>query len=849
MAIAILCPGCDADYSVPENLAGKSIRCKKCGETIAVKPSRVKSRVNGDEDDDRPRRAISRHRDEDDEEFTPARKNSSNTPILIAGLLALLLGGAAGGYFLFADTKDDPKPNPTVAKNEGGDPQPSKPEEPKVNEKKPDEPKAEDKKPELKSDTKKADDTAPKAGDQKSENKPADQPAPPKKKGENVIGNTTPNPNAVAPQAPTNTQSPGGMLSYADYIQGNMPSLVQEMVKKSTVLFKVEGGEGSGWFGLEPNLVITNAHVLGMLGRNPKEPKKIEIVINSGTNDERIIPHANIKILAVDGKIDLALLQIINEKDLPPPLKVRPAEELEISQRLRTFGFPLGSSLRDEAGERTKNPEMSVRPTTVTAKRHDDYGVLRTVQIEGGVTNGNSGGPIVDAEGVVRTVVVRGYINLGRGEIEQTQASSIPSEWVVGLAAGRIDDVVYGEPIKNGDKVKIPVKVKMLDPLKRVTKVGIRHWIGTANKKNRSPGRTPPSKIEGDTEHKEVILKYDPETKIATGYLDTDPITVEKTCYWGQPFYANALTPLQYEGGNALPIENFLVEEIEALLAPKVRNTTRTLTLSNSSRMVVLQKGQDDFRLSPGERLDEVVMKETVLGPDTQDPASIARLRLQYEKFTPKVLVGSTEVDPGIIVSESFTNAFKQIEAYGWVNKNGEVYKTKTNALALTGVPQQGVATLLSISDGILDSLRYASIALPNEQVKPGYKWKSDKDIIVSYGIERLSTRNPPRPEDIKLLEARFSLKYEYKYLGVRTREGRKEAVVEVEGNVMPLKGKKPDSAKGNVKGRAIVELDTGTVLDSVQDFEFEVDVSARGTQRTLVGKKVAKLKRSSSGS
>jgi hypothetical protein len=27
MALSIACPGCDADYSVPENLVGKTIRC------------------------------------------------------------------------------------------------------------------------------------------------------------------------------------------------------------------------------------------------------------------------------------------------------------------------------------------------------------------------------------------------------------------------------------------------------------------------------------------------------------------------------------------------------------------------------------------------------------------------------------------------------------------------------------------------------------------------------------------------------------------------------------------------------------------------------------------------------
>ena len=36
MAISITCPGCQSVYPVPETLAGKTIRCKKCGEMVAV---------------------------------------------------------------------------------------------------------------------------------------------------------------------------------------------------------------------------------------------------------------------------------------------------------------------------------------------------------------------------------------------------------------------------------------------------------------------------------------------------------------------------------------------------------------------------------------------------------------------------------------------------------------------------------------------------------------------------------------------------------------------------------------------------------------------------------------------
>src|SRR5262245_2640579 len=110
MSIAIVCPGCDADYSVPENLTGKTIRCKKCGETIAVKAAKVaRVRVPADDEDDLPRKAAPRRRFEEDDDDRPARRPEKKgvSPLLIGLAAALLLAASAGGAYLVF--KDDPK--------------------------------------------------------------------------------------------------------------------------------------------------------------------------------------------------------------------------------------------------------------------------------------------------------------------------------------------------------------------------------------------------------------------------------------------------------------------------------------------------------------------------------------------------------------------------------------------------------------------------------------------------------------------------------------------------------------------------------------------------------------------
>src|SRR5437016_5517261 len=97
MSIRVVCPECDVTLNLAPELAGKRIRCKKCGNTVSVplgdveersrpdkprKDSGIRSgaaprgkgdddeprsrRSRADEDDDRPGRKMARARDDDE---------------------------------------------------------------------------------------------------------------------------------------------------------------------------------------------------------------------------------------------------------------------------------------------------------------------------------------------------------------------------------------------------------------------------------------------------------------------------------------------------------------------------------------------------------------------------------------------------------------------------------------------------------------------------------------------------------------------------------------------------------------------------------------------------------------
>jgi predicted Zn finger-like uncharacterized protein len=207
------------------------------------------------------------------------------------------------------------------------------------------------------------------------------------------------------------------------------PDLVQG-VKKATVYVRAtlaDGNiaQGSGFFGVEPAIVLTNAHVVGMLRPESRPPQKVEVVLNSGTGDERSLA-ANV--LGVDRNADLAVLRV-EGRELPPPLPVRSARNLQFTQQVYVFGFPFGADL---------GKEITVSQSSVSSLRWEN-GVLAKVQVNGGMHPGNSGGPVVDAYGNVIGVAV--------SVLRFTQINfAAPGDQVYAVLYGRIARLSLGQP-------------------------------------------------------------------------------------------------------------------------------------------------------------------------------------------------------------------------------------------------------------------------------------------------------------------------------------------------------------------------------------------------------------------
>jgi S1-C subfamily serine protease len=196
-----------------------------------------------------------------------------------------------------------------------------------------------------------------------------------------------------------------------DPVNGNPSQQVVEKVKRATVRIRVQynnrkGGSGSGFVEKNSGLVLTNAHVLGLVDPKDRGPRAIELVVNSGEGPGKEYTLDG-SLVASDKDLDLALVRPFSPRggalrSIPEGLTVPKSPNVALLQRLFVFGYPFGEALGNE---------ITVSETSVSSLRHDPAtGKLALVQVKGGMNPGSSGGPVVDVRGNVVGVAVAGIV-------------------------------------------------------------------------------------------------------------------------------------------------------------------------------------------------------------------------------------------------------------------------------------------------------------------------------------------------------------------------------------------------------------------------------------------------------
>jgi hypothetical protein len=393
MSIRVACPSCRKAYNLDESQQGKTVLCRECRSPITVPAPQGRRADGGRPADDRiatsarPAGAAGpAGRDEEGPRRRPAERPARREaeapsggrnllPIILGcGGAALVLVGLVIGGVVLIFLRPGSKQAVAAAKESSA--VPAVPAADKVD--------------------------------------PAAGPAVPFAGGAVPPPGPPADPPAAAPPPGPEAAVPAGP------VPAEMAADVVRKVKQSTAYLRVrlpsgELAQGSGFFALEPGIVITNGHVVGML-EGGRPPRGVEVVIHSGEAGEATLAGT---VLGVDRDNDLAVLRVGGGPSrLPPPLPIDTATALTELQKLYIFGFPFGAQL---------GKNITVTASSVGALRRSG-GVLKQVQVNGGMHPGNSGGPVADARGVVVGVSVAG--------INGTQINfAVPADFIRPLVA------------------------------------------------------------------------------------------------------------------------------------------------------------------------------------------------------------------------------------------------------------------------------------------------------------------------------------------------------------------------------------------------------------------------------
>ena len=183
-------------------------------------------------------------------------------------------------------------------------------------------------------------------------------------------------------------------------------------------------GAGSGFIISADGYVMTNNHVID-------GSDKVEIAMHDGTRYDA-------EVIGTDPSIDLALLKVEPEGDLPT-LPLGDSADLRVGEWVIAIGNPLEFEQTVTVGVVSGKKRRVPLPST-------DIGVVNFIQTDAAINLGNSGGPLIDAQGNVvgiNTAISRrdfaegiGFalpIDMARDVVEQLRISGEVRRGFIGI--------------------------------------------------------------------------------------------------------------------------------------------------------------------------------------------------------------------------------------------------------------------------------------------------------------------------------------------------------------------------------------------------------------------------------
>ena len=173
-------------------------------------------------------------------------------------------------------------------------------------------------------------------------------------------------------------------------------------------------------------------------------------------------------VIATDESRDLAVLRVKGLDPWPKPIQLDQKATLIETMPVYILGFPFGETLSLSKG----NPAVTVNKGSVSSLRENEFGQMKSVQIDGALDPGNSGGPVVSEEGHLVGIAVATIRGSGIG-------LAIAPDELTHMLEGRISAVGFHEQRFDDKGAEYRVEMAFIDPLNQMKAVTLLYVVDT----------------------------------------------------------------------------------------------------------------------------------------------------------------------------------------------------------------------------------------------------------------------------------------------------------------------------------------------------------------------------------
>jgi hypothetical protein len=537
--------------------------------------------------------------------------------------------------------------------------------------------------------------------------------------------------------------------------------------------------EGSGFF-VQPGVIVTTAHALGMLEPNASPPNSLEVIVNGGEPNELKVPAA----YTIDRAADLAILRV-NGSNLPAPLMFEDPSKLAPNQKVHIAGYPLGRNTRKD---------VTLNATEIADLKKDGTGTLEKIQVKGGTSPGTSGGPVVTPEGNV--------VGVALGALDEADIHlAIPTDVVKRTLAGKVGEGVFGKARPFQDKTILSYEVPLIDPLRKIKEARVEVWTGMP-----APGRAysykRPEPLKGDGPRATQLL-YKKGT-FASGDLTAPASIPAGQVAWVQPVIVLTDNSMQWGIAAAMPLAVSPYDRKPANLVanfqmPKERTVKLTCTFQGSDQKKMFAATTDADML-------EIV---------TPDPEG-GKVRTAYGAITFNFKADGQTVS----IPKQILDFTRQIPTSYTLDATSKVRKRDYRQPG-PDVPVALREQVLSQQFGIGMAYEAALAPLPNRVVQPAETWQTSVPVIMR--------------DKQKTAEVQLALTNTYE--GILAKGNRSEAIITLTGKLQ-ARDQNFKRFEGEVTGKIGFDVAGGFISSaevqltspdgSDKDFTYSLDIDLK---------------------